>query len=197
MRILGLLCLMVAVVGVAGAQEGRDPWSRLERYDSDRDGKVTREEFRGPDRVFERLDADADGAITREEARAMRGRMRGGGAGGAAGGRMPGGGTGGRTGGRGGGGGTDRLVRSLDADGDGAVSAEEWMAFFKKADENGDEFLQPEELTAALRGTALRDDAPQVGAPAPKVEATRASDGKKVDLSTVRRPTVLVFGSWT
>ena len=35
----------------------------LERFDRDRDGKVTREEFTGPARVFDRMDRNKDGVI--------------------------------------------------------------------------------------------------------------------------------------
>ncbi len=88
-------------------------------------------------------------------------------------------------------------MERVDADKDGTVSAEEWLAAFEKADENGDGVLDKEELDAALRGGEFRDSAPKKGDPAPKVSASRLKGGAVVDLSVVRRPTVLVFGSYT
>lgn len=41
----------------------------VERYDIDRDGKVTREEWGGSEAVFDRLDANRDGVITDADAR--------------------------------------------------------------------------------------------------------------------------------
>ena len=111
-------------------------------------------------------------------------------------------GRGGRGGGAGGGmggrsGGQDMLTQRMDTNKDGKVSRAEWDAFFKKADENGDEMLQPEEIRAAMSGRSMRDDAPKVGADVPKVKAVSAKDGRAVDLSKPGRTTVLVFGSWT
>lgn len=39
----------------------------IEKLDSDKDGKLSRAEYRGPDRHFERLDANGDGYITENE----------------------------------------------------------------------------------------------------------------------------------
>ena len=173
MRILPLLLLSSLALGQG--QGGRDPWERLARFDEDGDGKVSRDEFRGPERFFDRMDADKDGFVTKEEAQNMRR------------------GRGDRQRGRG----ADMLLRRMDTDGDGAVSKQEWEVFFKQADENGDEILQAEELRAAASGRAMRDDAPKVGDAAPKVSAVSSADGRKVDLGAPKRPTVLVFGSWT
>ena len=157
---------------MAFAQGGwGDPWERMKRYDTDGDGKISREEFTGPERFFNRFDTDRDGFVTEAEVRRMR-----------------------RGGGQGRGGGMSRL---FDADGDGKVTREEWEAFFEKADRNGDGVLQAEELSAAMSGRALRDDAPKVGEAAPKVRARSLKDGRHVDLSKPKRLTVLVFGSWT
>ncbi len=41
----------------------------VERYDSDRDGKVTRAEWGGSDAVFDRLDANRDGVVTETDGR--------------------------------------------------------------------------------------------------------------------------------
>ncbi|MBI4445313.1 MAG: EF-hand domain-containing protein [Acidobacteria bacterium] len=49
-------------------QSGRDIWSR---YDSDRDGVITREELNN-DRFFEKHDHNRDGVVTRQELRNRR-----------------------------------------------------------------------------------------------------------------------------
>ncbi len=162
-----IVLLVLLFCGLTWAQGMRDPWDRIQQFD-----------------------ADKDGFVTKEEAQNMR---RG------QGGR---GGMGGRGGGMGGGmdgrsGGQNMLTQRMDTNKDGKVSKAEWDAFFKKADENGDEFLQSEELRAAVSGRRLRDNAPKVGDAAPKVRAASASDGRTVDLSKPGRITVLVFGSWT
>ncbi|NJN14639.1 MAG: hypothetical protein HC813_03205 [Planctomycetes bacterium] len=121
--------LLPFLTALALAQGGRDPWERMRGMDADGDGKVSRAEFRGPEQLFARLDGDRDGFVTEQEAKA-------------------------RQGGRGGAGPGPQL---FDSNGDGKVDAEEWQAFFEKADENGDEVLQQEELSAALRGERYRD----------------------------------------
>jgi len=51
-------------IGGAMLREGIE---RLRQMDTNKDQKVSREEFRGPEAVFERLDIDNDKAITRED----------------------------------------------------------------------------------------------------------------------------------
>lgn len=188
------VCLLVCVPAVAPSahaeEEERGPWSRLKRMDENGDGKVTREEFRGPDRVWERFDGDGDGVITKDEAESMRGR-RGGRGGGPGMGGMGGMGRGGMMG-RGG-----LAFEKLDQNKDGKVSKAEWDAFLKEADENEDTILQKEEWDAAVGGGPMRDSAPKVGEKAPKVAAKLRGTELKVDLSTPKRTTVLIFGSWT
>ncbi len=41
----------------------------LKRQDADKDGKLTRDEFRGPKQFFDRVDADKNGIVTADEAR--------------------------------------------------------------------------------------------------------------------------------
>ena len=46
----------------------RIPWQAIvSRQDTDKDGKISKDEFRGPPRLFDRLDRDADGYVTIEE----------------------------------------------------------------------------------------------------------------------------------
>lgn len=46
----------------------RPTWQQIvEREDANRDGTITRAEFKGPERMFERIDRDGDGVLTQEE----------------------------------------------------------------------------------------------------------------------------------
>ena len=45
----------------------RSEKSFMDRFDSDHDGKVSRQEFTGPSQVFDRLDKDGDGFIAGAE----------------------------------------------------------------------------------------------------------------------------------
>jgi len=48
--------------------KSRFSWQWLAgRFDADKNGKITREEFRGPARLFDRLDRDQDGVLTRDD----------------------------------------------------------------------------------------------------------------------------------
>lgn len=54
----------------AGPQGGgqRPTWSQiLSRDDTNRDGKISRDEFKGPPPLFERIDRNADGVLTEQE----------------------------------------------------------------------------------------------------------------------------------
>jgi len=169
---LGMRLFAVLLLSTFAFAQGRggDPWERMSRFDADGDGKVSKEEFRGPARVFERFDADADGFVTEAEVTARRS------------GRGPD---------------AAAVLKQVDSDGDGAVSPDEWSAWFEKHDENGDERLDAGELRAALGGTSYRDGAPEVGAPAPPIRAVRRETGETVERKRFDKPTVLVFGSWT
>lgn len=164
------------------AQEGPDPWERLRQFDQDKDGNVARGEFRNAAALFDRLDANADGVVSEEEARSMRGRL-----------GLRGRGNFGQRSGEPG----QMFIWGIDANKDEKLSLQEWTDFFKKADENGDNVVEPEEWHAAIRQQPVKDPAPSVGSNAPKVKAKALKSGREVDLSAPRRPTVLIFGSHT
>jgi Ca2+-binding EF-hand superfamily protein len=146
--------------------------------DTDRDGKVSREEFRkGHDAIFDRLDRNGDGALDASE------RPQPGGFGGPAG-RGPGGpppGPDGPPPGPGGPGGFrpgapglpmfgQRLAR-MDANGDGRITEEEFdgpEAMFERLDRNGDDVIDRAELPALGRrpeGDRPRPEARPEGRP--------------------------------
>ena len=149
-----------------------------QRDDANKDGKITREEFKGPQENFQRFDRNGDGIITAADFEGGSGGPGGGPGGGQAGGpaggqgRGPGGGQrGGQEGqgapGRGQGGpGMGQsgqpsldpvaLFRVLDANGDARVSKEEMDRFFKLADGNQDDSVSDEELRQVLRSGGAR-----------------------------------------
>lgn len=162
-----------------GAADRPDPWQRMAGRDRNGDGRISREEFPGPEAMFERLDANRDGMLTEAEMRRQRELPRGP--------LRPGGGPAGGM----------ALWQRADANQDEQVSLQEWNDFFTLADENADKILQPEEWQAASRGVPLKDPAPALGDRAPAVKARRLGSSEEVDLSAMRRPTVLIFGSYT
>jgi len=87
---------------LAGGQfAGGMSFERLaERHDADKDGKITRQEWKGPEQYFDRMDRNGDGVITAAD---FKGGLPGGGPGRMQQGELPGG-TGGTGGGPGGGG---------------------------------------------------------------------------------------------
>jgi Ca2+-binding EF-hand superfamily protein len=128
---LSLLMVTAAMAGIAAAQPPRD---------TDGDGLISREEFlQRSAEQFTRLDANADGYLSREELDAAREGMR----------------PGMRPGMRG------EMMRSLDTDGDGALSLAEIQARrpemtaerFSELDRNGDGLLTPDERP--MRGPAF------------------------------------------
>ena len=104
---------------------------RLAAADANADGAITREEFMArPSQMFDRLDADRNGVISQSERDAVRAQHR------------------------------ERAARwehvSPDANGDGIVSREEYVAagaaVFTRLDANGDGQVTREEAPARRRG---------------------------------------------
>lgn len=196
--VAGLGFLLISA-SASAQQGGEGRWTRMSQWDKNGDQKISADEFPGPQEFFSRMDSDGDGFVTRQESQQVplpgvigqdnqnRNNFR------------RGSGFGGRGGfGRGGrGGSSSSLMEKADTNKDQSLSVKEWTDFFKAIDDNGDDFLQNEELRAALEGRSYNDRAPQVGDPAPKVQAKRLSDNQEVNLTQLRRPTVLIFGSYT
>ena len=67
--------------GRPGRGGGGGRGNRFERFDTNKDGKITKAEFTGPTQMFERLDGDGDGEITAAEFAAAAARFQGGGQG--------------------------------------------------------------------------------------------------------------------
>jgi hypothetical protein len=181
--------------------QGLYDWKWLAaRWDANRDGVITREEFTGPKELFDRLDRNRDGKITPDdldwsdkspywrEANLA-----------------------------------NRLFRRGDADGNGRITAEEWQALFKKT-AGGKDAMTPEDLRRLLfpppspppppsempsRLTLLHGlltgeigsprEGPRVGQAAPDFTLTTQDKKTTLSLSQFRgkKPVVLVFGSFT
>ncbi len=177
---LKLALLFSCLAAPLSAQEPHTQWERVWQFDTNNDGKVSRDEFAGPKQAFNRMDSDADGLLTQDEAGSSRGPF----------------GPGPR-GARGPTGAGPGILMRIDADANGNVSFQEWTDFFNEADENADGVLQPEEWQAGVRRQTVKDNAPAVGSKAPEVKARRLQSSREVDLSSPKRTTVLVFGSYT
>jgi Ca2+-binding EF-hand superfamily protein len=96
------------------------------RFDADKDGKITREEFRGPARLFDRLDRDGDGVLTRDDfdwsGRSMYAQKSSY---------------------------VGYWFRLLDGNSNGRVSTKEWQAAFTRA-ARGKDHITPEDLYRLL-----------------------------------------------
>ena len=177
--------------------QSRYGWDWLAaRYDADKNGRITREEFQGPSELFDRLDRDGDAALTAEDfdwsdrspfLREM---------------RM-----------------TAQWFRCIDANSNGRVSRAEWDRFFTGA-AKGKNHLTREDLREALNPPQLDKDEPSplvlilgllsgelgslwegpgVNEKAPQFALQTQDDKRRVCLSDFRgkKPVVLVFGSFT
>jgi hypothetical protein len=107
--------------------KSRYGWKWLaERYDLDRNGKITRDEFEGPSELFERLDRNHDGVLTSSDFDwsdrslfAMQG--------------MP----------------SRFWFRSIDRNSNGRISIDEWKQLFERACK-GKDYLTPDDLREAF-----------------------------------------------
>ncbi len=118
------ILLILSSCIVSSAQRGKPTWERMSRHDANKDGKVSKLEFKGPDQAFTRFDANKDGFITEEE------------------------------------------------------------------------------MKKAPAKSGRTDNAPRVGTVAPQLKAQKlkpqsAGSVEMVDLGNIKKPTVLIFGSYT
>jgi len=109
-------------------RRGFDFQQMLQRLDRDGDGRISQDEWPGREEMFARLDADGNGVITEEEVQAIRQQQR-----------------------------PERpnliltLIRVMDQNGDGQVSAEEWADFHAQADADEDAMLTQDEFTKKVQ----------------------------------------------
>jgi Ca2+-binding EF-hand superfamily protein len=189
--------------GWFGPSELGRGWAWLrDRFDADKDGRVTRKEFAGAAELFDRLDRDRDGAVTAEDfdwspssaflkqvAQAR------------------------------------QWFSGLDADSNGRVSRQEWDKLFDRLSK-GKDHLTPEDLQALLakpaappkdkkggggmpsqetlfKGLLAGDlgspyEGPRPGEPAPDFKLQTHDGRRVVKLSELRgKPVVLLFGNFT
>jgi hypothetical protein len=185
----------------SAVSQTRFDWAACrKRFDSDKDGKVTRSEFPGDDADFARLDRNHDKALTAADFDFSASALA----------SSPG-----------------ALVFMLaDADGNGKVTPEEMSAFFKAADSGGEGFLSLSDLQEAFAPPPARPPGAagagrptkamlvrglfrqEIGSlqPGPHVDESapdftlKTNDGKaEITLSRLLgpKPVVLVFGSFT
>lgn len=130
------LCLVLGL-GLAGQAPAGSGF--IERFDADRDGRVSRAEFQGSENLFSRLDKDGDGHISRaEQPRELRSGQSRNGRTKAAG--RPG--PNNRTG-------RPDPIRDFDRDGDGRLSRAEFPGpanHFTRFDADGDGYLGSKEM---------------------------------------------------
>lgn len=175
----------------------------LTRYDVNRDGILSRDEFAGSDALFQRLDRNRDGVLTAadfdwsDQSPIVRQANQ-----------------------------AAQVTGKIDQDGNGQISAEEWQALFARAaktkgylnQQDLQELFYPlaparparpksdlpirwQRLTAFLRGETgnFLADGPMPGKVAPDLSLKTHDGSRTMQLSQFRgkRPVVLVFGSFT
>ncbi len=86
---------------------------------------------------------------------------------------------------------------AFDTNWNGRVDRREWVAFHARADTNDDGVVDEREWRRAMRRATATDAAPAPGEPVPALRADRLDGGTPVSLREPKRPTVLLFGSWT
>ena len=105
---------------------------RLQAMDANKDGKVSQEEWKGPAEMFGKADKDADGFVTLEELVASMPNPK------------------------------EKILgklKEMDADGDGAISQEEWKGkpeMFGRLDKNGDGQITSDEMQGMGGGGGRR-----------------------------------------
>jgi hypothetical protein len=188
--------------GWFGPSHLRYGWEWLKRrFDADKDGVITRKEFRGPAELFDRLDRDRDGVLTADDFDwsekspffRQTAWMR-------------------------------EWFYALDADSNGRVSRKEWEAFFNRLAKGKDHFTPddvrevfqrppPPKAAGKKPSGPPRDvlfwglmkgelgspfEGPRPGQPAPDFTLPTHNGKRKITLSQLRgKPVVLVFGNFT
>jgi len=117
-RFRSRLCVSLLVgLWLPSAVVAQDWAARFRSMDRNGDGVVSREEWRGNDQSFGRLDRNGDGVVSRDEIRDTVGTT-----------------------------GTIPDLSFADDDGNGEVTAQEWMRFFNQMDADRDGVLSQTEL---------------------------------------------------
>ena len=135
---------MVLAQAQKRGQRGRNPRmlrQALQRMDADKDGRITRKEWRGRKETFARLDADKDGAVTKQEIEKFVATMK-----------------------RWRGAGGEAIFRRWDGNKDGKITLDEWRGrkeFFARFDRNKDGVITPDEVTV-MRGRRGKGHGPDV-----------------------------------
>jgi hypothetical protein len=137
----------LAIAGDAAAGQ-RGATMRFQSMDRDRDGRISRTEWRGSDRAFDEQDWNGDGVLAGDEVRlgARRDDDR-------ADSRNPGGSTYDDW--------SEQAFRSLDRNGDGRLTRVEWavdQVAFRRADHNSDGIVTRREFLGEQDGDGDRDD---------------------------------------
>jgi len=111
-------------------------WQALSaEFDANKDGKITKDEFKAKAPAFDRMDANKDGKVTKAEVEALPAAQ-----------KHPG---------------ASNFISRFDADGNGEVTRDEWNAkragAFDKADKNHDGAIDKDEAMAAGKSLNATD----------------------------------------